>query len=79
MLKKRAKASHALESRRLMCTELDIGSEGCSVRPRSRQFGKDRVLQNAAERRIVNPQLFPILDVPKLFELIHKMTDAAAG
>jgi hypothetical protein len=27
MLKKRAKASHALESRRLMCTKLDTGSE----------------------------------------------------
>jgi hypothetical protein len=43
------------------------------------QFGKYGVFQNAAERRIVNPQSPPILDVSKLLELIHKVADAAAG
>ena len=32
----------------------------------------------AAERRIVNPQSLPVLDVPDLLELIHEVTDAAA-
>ncbi len=79
MLKKRAKASHALGSRRLMCTKLDTASEGCSVRSRSKQIGEYRVFQNAAERRIVNPQSLPILDVSELLELIHKITDPASG
>ena len=50
-----------------------------SARSSSMQFGKYGVFQNAAERRIVNPQSPPILDVSKLLELIHKVADAAAG
>ena len=50
-----------------------------SARSSSMQFGKYGVFQNAAERRIVNPQSPPILDVPELLELIHKVADAAAG
>jgi hypothetical protein len=51
----------------------------CSVRSRSTQIREHRVFQNAAERRIVNSQSLPILDVSELLELIHKITDAAAG
>jgi hypothetical protein len=51
----------------------------CSVRPGSMQIGEYRVFQNAAKRGIVNSQSLPILDVPELLELIHKITDPAAG
>jgi hypothetical protein len=51
----------------------------CSVRSRSTQIGEYRVFQHAAERRIVNSQSLPILDVTELLELIHKVVDAAAG
>ena len=51
----------------------------CSVRSRSKQIGEDRVFQNAAERRIVNSQSLPILDVTELLELIHEVADAASS
>ena len=51
----------------------------CSVRSRSKQIGEDRVFQNASERRIVNSQFLPILDVTELLEFIHEVTDAASG
>jgi len=51
----------------------------CLVQSRSKQIGEYRVFQNAAERRIVNPQSLPILDVSELLELIHEITDPAAG
>jgi hypothetical protein len=42
------------------------------------QIGEYRVFQYAAERRIVNSQSFPILDIAELLELIHKVVDAAS-
>src|SRR6266849_2520246 len=51
----------------------------CSVQSSSQQIGEYRIFQNAAERRIVNPQSLPILDVSELLELIHEITDSAAG
>src|SRR4029077_6612416 len=51
----------------------------CLVRSRSKQIGEYRVFQNAAERRIVNQQSLPILDISELLELIHEITDPAAG
>jgi hypothetical protein len=50
-----------------------------SVRSRSSQIGEYRVFQNHAERGIVNSQSLPIFDVTELFELIHKVVDAASG
>ncbi len=51
----------------------------CSARSRSTQLGEHRVLQDPGQRRTVNSQSLPILDVPSLLELIHKITNPAPG
>jgi len=58
----------------LFCAQV---APGGSVRSRSMQFGEYRVFQNATERRIVNSQSLPILDVSEVLELIHKYRPAA--